>query len=162
MFFPYSFVIFFYLCQFCCSAGVLPAWPVYTHCHREKTESRIYIKILNEHPVYKQIYLHNLRSVETGALQLSSRKRVVIENTEYRVSHNYLSYYSGSGNNSGTSRSWMCRDEQSKKNLMWNTKVCNNWRFKACHRCYGQDIKDGLEYASEGTDLGSDWRNLWW
>ena len=97
--FSLTFCDFSELCQFCCSAGVLPAWCVYTHCHREKTESRIYIKILNEHPVYKQIYLHNLRSVETGALQLSSRKRVVIENTEYRVSHNYLSYYSGSGNN---------------------------------------------------------------
>ena len=26
------------LCQFCCGAGVLPAWCVYTHRHRGKTE----------------------------------------------------------------------------------------------------------------------------
>ena len=37
------------LCQFCCSAGVLiPAWwCVYTHLHREKTESGKYIKIFS-------------------------------------------------------------------------------------------------------------------
>ena len=48
------------LCQFCCSAGVLPAWCVYTHWHRGKTEkdqSPEYSKILrkntifNEHPI---------------------------------------------------------------------------------------------------------------
>ena len=49
------------LCQFCFSAGVLPAWCVYTHCHqRGKTEkgqrpeySKIFGKntIINEHPV---------------------------------------------------------------------------------------------------------------
>ena len=49
------------LCQFCCSAGVLPAWFVYTHWHRgkkEKGQSPEYLKIFgkntifNEHPVY--------------------------------------------------------------------------------------------------------------
>ena len=48
------------LCQFCCSAGVLPAWFVYTHWHQGKTEkdqspeySEIFGKntIFNEHPV---------------------------------------------------------------------------------------------------------------
>ena len=32
------------LCQFCCSAGFLPAWCVYTHWHRGKTESGIFQK----------------------------------------------------------------------------------------------------------------------
>ena len=36
------------LCQFCCSTGVLPAWRVYTHWHREKTESGKYIKIFEK------------------------------------------------------------------------------------------------------------------
>ena len=48
------------LCQICCSAGVLPAWCVYTRWHRGKTEkdqspdySKIFGKntIFNEHPV---------------------------------------------------------------------------------------------------------------
>ena len=33
------------LCQFCCSAGFLPAWFVYTHWHRGKTESGIFQRI---------------------------------------------------------------------------------------------------------------------
>ena len=56
-------VVFFheiFVLQFCCSAGVLPAWCVYTHWHQEKTEkdqspecSDIFGKntIFNEHPV---------------------------------------------------------------------------------------------------------------
>ena len=32
------------LCQFCCSASVLPAWCVYTHWHRGKTEFGIFWK----------------------------------------------------------------------------------------------------------------------
>ena len=57
------------LCHLCCSAGVLPAWCVYTHGHRGKTEkgkSPEYVKILrkntifNEHPVYKYIYILHL------------------------------------------------------------------------------------------------------
>ena len=41
------------LYQFCCSAGVLPAWCVYTHWNRGKTESKKVGKntIFNEHPV---------------------------------------------------------------------------------------------------------------
>ena len=45
------------LCQFCCSAGFLPAWYVYTHWHRGKTEKGQSPKnsdkntIFNEHPV---------------------------------------------------------------------------------------------------------------
>ena len=48
-------------CQFCCSAGVLPAWCVYTHWHHRgetvKCKSPEYFKIFknntifNEHPV---------------------------------------------------------------------------------------------------------------
>ena len=39
------------LCQFCCSAGVLPAWCVYTHQHRGKTgkgQSLEYFKIFEK------------------------------------------------------------------------------------------------------------------
>ena len=52
------------LCQVCCSAGVLPAWCVYTHWHQGKTEkgqSPKYFKIFgkntifNEHPVAKRL-----------------------------------------------------------------------------------------------------------
>ena len=43
--FSFKFCDFSELCQFCRSAGVLPAWCVYTHCHRGKTESRIFFKI---------------------------------------------------------------------------------------------------------------------
>ena len=51
------------LCKFCYSAAVLPAWCVYTHWHRGKTEkgkSQEYFKIFekstifNEHPVKNQ------------------------------------------------------------------------------------------------------------
>jgi len=48
VFFPYNYVFFSELYQFCCSAGVLPAWCVYTHWHREKTESGKYIKIFEK------------------------------------------------------------------------------------------------------------------
>ena len=62
------------LCQFCCSAGVLPAWCVYTHWHRGKTEkgqSPEYFQILrkntifNEHPVsvYPSSHLFAYRSI---------------------------------------------------------------------------------------------------
>ena len=59
--FSLKFCEFSELCQFCCSAGVLPAWCVYTHWRRGKTEkdqSPEYFKIFekntifNEHPVY--------------------------------------------------------------------------------------------------------------
>ena len=49
------------LYQFCCSAGALPSWCVYTHWHQGKTEidqspeySKIFRKntIFNEHPVH--------------------------------------------------------------------------------------------------------------
>ena len=36
--FSLKFCDFSELCQFCCSAGFLPAWCVYTHWHRGKTE----------------------------------------------------------------------------------------------------------------------------
>ena len=36
--FSLKFSNFSELCQFCCSAGVLPAWCVYTHWQRGKTE----------------------------------------------------------------------------------------------------------------------------
>ena len=40
--FSLKFFDFSELCQFCCCAGVLPAWCVYTHWHRGKTESGIF------------------------------------------------------------------------------------------------------------------------
>ena len=43
------------LCQFCCSAGVLPAWCVYTHWHQGKTEkdqSPAYSKIFGKNTLY--------------------------------------------------------------------------------------------------------------
>ena len=58
--FSLKFCNFSELCQFCCSAGVLPSCCVYTHWHRGKTEkykSPEYSKsfgkktIFNEHPV---------------------------------------------------------------------------------------------------------------
>ena len=42
--FSLKFCDFSELCQFCCSAGFQPAWCVYTHWHRGKTESRILFK----------------------------------------------------------------------------------------------------------------------
>ena len=60
MFIKYYVCDFSELCQFCCSAGVVPAWCVYTHWHKgkiEKDQSPEYFKILrkktifNEHPV---------------------------------------------------------------------------------------------------------------
>ena len=62
VFFFLKFCDFSELCQFCCSAGVLPALFVYTHWHRGRTEkgqSPEYFKIFgentifNEHPVPK-------------------------------------------------------------------------------------------------------------
>ena len=62
--FSLKFCDFSELCQFCCSAGFLPAWCVYTHWHRGKTgkgQSQKYFKILgkntifNEHPVCKNL-----------------------------------------------------------------------------------------------------------
>ena len=51
--------VFSELCQFCCSAGVLPSWCVYTHWHQGKTikvqnilKSLEKNTIFNEHPVY--------------------------------------------------------------------------------------------------------------
>ena len=46
--FSWKFCYFSELCQYCCSAGVLPSWCVYTHWHREKTESGKYIKIFEK------------------------------------------------------------------------------------------------------------------
>ena len=54
------FLIFFYfseLCQFCCSAFVLPAWCVYTHLHRGKTEkgkSPEYFKIFEKNTIFNE------------------------------------------------------------------------------------------------------------
>ena len=45
MCFSLNFFKFSELCQFCSSAGVLPALCVYTHSHREKTESGKCIKM---------------------------------------------------------------------------------------------------------------------
>ena len=46
--FSLKFFEFSELCQLCCSAGFLPACCVYTHWHREKTESGKYIKIFEK------------------------------------------------------------------------------------------------------------------
>ena len=68
--FSLKFCDFSELCQFCCSAGVLPAWCVYTHWHRGKTEkgqSPEYFKIFgkntifNEHPVDGTMFLFTLQ-----------------------------------------------------------------------------------------------------
>ena len=50
------------LCQFCCSAGVLPAWCLYTHWHWENTEKGKSPKktIFNEHSVCPS-YVHDLQ-----------------------------------------------------------------------------------------------------
>ena len=43
------------LCQFCCSAGVLPAWCMYTHWHQGKTEkgqSVEYSKIFGKNTIF--------------------------------------------------------------------------------------------------------------
>ena len=67
------------LCQFCSSAGVLPAWCVYTHWHRgkrEKSQSPEYFKILrkntifNEHPVsdrHKTLDWKSIRVKDTSS-----------------------------------------------------------------------------------------------
>ena len=61
MFISLKFCDFSELCQFCCSAGFLPAWCVYTHWHRgkqRKARVRNILKssgkntIFNEDPVY--------------------------------------------------------------------------------------------------------------
>ena len=46
--FSLEFCDFSELCQFCCSAGFLPAQCVYTHLHRGKTEAGIFLKIRNK------------------------------------------------------------------------------------------------------------------
>ena len=46
------------LCQFCCTAGVLPAWCVYTHWHRGKTEkdqSPECFKILRKNTIFNEL-----------------------------------------------------------------------------------------------------------
>ena len=56
--FSLNFCNFSELCQLCCSAGVLPAWCVYTPDTERKTRVRNILKsmekntIFNEHPVY--------------------------------------------------------------------------------------------------------------
>ena len=55
--------IFSELRQFCCSAGVLPAWYVYTHWHRGKTEkgqSPEYFKIFGKKssPIFNNLFLN--------------------------------------------------------------------------------------------------------
>ena len=49
--FSFKFFDFSELCQFCCSAGVLPAWCVYTHWHRGKTEPVIFFKNRKKHNI---------------------------------------------------------------------------------------------------------------
>ena len=44
-------MIFSELCQICCSAGVLPAWCVYTHWHQGKTENRILLNLFKKHNI---------------------------------------------------------------------------------------------------------------
>ena len=55
VFFALRFFDFSELCQFCCTAGVLPAWCVYTHWHRGKTEK-------GQSPEYSKIFVkkHNI------------------------------------------------------------------------------------------------------
>ena len=70
--FSLNFCDFSKLCQFCCTAGFLPAWCLYTQWHRGITESGIFLKIrkntiFNEHPVHTTYPLyvkHALRWLE--------------------------------------------------------------------------------------------------
>ena len=53
-----TFCDFSELCQFYCSAGVLPAWSVYTHWHRGKTEkgkSPKYLKIFQKNTIFHEL-----------------------------------------------------------------------------------------------------------
>jgi len=50
--FSLKFCYFSELCQFCCSAGVLPAWCVYTHTDNERKQSPEYFKIFQKNPQY--------------------------------------------------------------------------------------------------------------
>ena len=50
--FSLKFFEFSELCQFCCSAGVLPAWRVYTDTEgKQSPENMLKNTIFNEHPV---------------------------------------------------------------------------------------------------------------
>ena len=67
--FSFKFCDFSELCQFCCSAGFLPTWCLYTHWYGGKAEkgtSLDYFKIFNntifnEHPVYLSSSRHLMR-----------------------------------------------------------------------------------------------------
>ena len=50
--FSLKFCDFSELCQFCCSACFLPAWYVYTHWHRGKTEFGIFKKKIGKNTIY--------------------------------------------------------------------------------------------------------------
>ena len=86
--FSLKFCDFSDLCQFYCSAGVLPAWCVYTHWHRGKTEkdqspeySKIFGKntIFNKHPV----------SIFDFLKKLNFEKSPLIENNGFLlIKHN--------------------------------------------------------------------------
>ena len=59
--FPLKFCYFSELCQVCCSAGVLPAWCVFTHWHQGKTEIRNILKSV-EKTQYLMIELIGLQN----------------------------------------------------------------------------------------------------
>ena len=74
------FLKFSELCQFCCSADVLPAWRVYTRWHRAKTGSGKYIKIFEKtqylmntlHVIWYWIRSFNLSSQTSGDMSSSA------------------------------------------------------------------------------------------
>ena len=64
------------LCQFCCRAGVLPAWCVYTHWHQGKTEkgqSPEYFKIFGKKTRYLMTTLCLVLKNELRDTALSKR-----------------------------------------------------------------------------------------
>ena len=87
--FSSNFCDFSELCQFRCSAGVLPAWCVYTHWHQGKTEkgkspeySKIFGKntIFNDHPLPSSV----LAKSPTGIGQIGIDE-IVYEGNELAI-----------------------------------------------------------------------------
>ena len=91
--FSLKFCDFSELCQFCCSAGVLPAWCVYTHWHRGKTEK-------GQSPEYFKIWEKTQYLMNT--LYVNTRYPVIHDTTtvqRIRDSHLWNSLYSSTREN---------------------------------------------------------------
>ena len=81
MCFSLKFCDFSELCQFCCIAGVLPAWCVYTHWRTKRKQSPEYFKIFeqntisNEHPVCNNLCSEKNKNYYKSLAYLSLNKR---------------------------------------------------------------------------------------